>query len=117
VNAVVPISARRILLARVIAIAADVIQIALLPMVIAGAISPVDDLLDLVVAMVLTYLVGWHIAFVPSFIVKLLPIAEFAPTWTAAIFIATWRDKAPAQPLPPPLPRTEFIDIDPGSVR
>ena len=45
--------------------------------------------LDVVVAIVLTLLVGWHIAFIPSFIIKALPFADMAPTWTIAVLIAT----------------------------
>ena len=37
----------------------------------------------------LTWLVGWHYAFLPSFIVKVVPMFDLAPTWTIAIFFAT----------------------------
>jgi hypothetical protein len=93
----------RIWLARFVAIAADAIQIAVWPAFAAGAVSPFEDLLDVIVAGILTYLVGWHIAFVPSFIVKLMPVADLAPTWTIAILVATRNSRA----APPP----EFIDV------
>jgi hypothetical protein len=54
-----------------------------------GFVSPFDAVLDVIVAVVLTLLVGWHIAFIPSFIIKALPFADLAPTWTLAILIAT----------------------------
>jgi len=54
-----------------------------------GFISPASDALDVVVCIVLSLLVGWHIAFLPSFIIKMLPVGDLAPTWTIAIFIAT----------------------------
>jgi hypothetical protein len=79
----------RIWLARAIAVAADVLQIAVFPAFVEGAFSPLDDVLDVVVAAALTLLVGWHIAFLPSFVVKLMPMADLAPTWTIAILIAT----------------------------
>jgi hypothetical protein len=101
-----PLSPRRIWLARGVAIAADAIQIAILPASVWGAASPVDDVFDVVVAGILTLLVGWHIAFVPSFIVKLLPVADLAPTWTMAIFIATWKGK-PQGEIPAAPPRLE----------
>jgi hypothetical protein len=82
-------SPRRIWLARAAAVVADVVQVGILPVSIQGALSPVDDGLDLVVAAILTLLVGWHIAFLPSFIVKLVPVADLAPTWTIAVLIAT----------------------------
>ena len=86
-------TSRRIWAARGVAMLADAIQLAIFPAVIEGAFSPVDDVFDLLVAGVLTLLVGWHIAFIPSFIVKLMPVADLAPTWTVAIFIATWGSK------------------------
>jgi hypothetical protein len=88
-------SPRRIWLARAIAVAADVVQVAIFPAFIQGALSPFEDALDVIVALLLTLLVGWHIAFIPSFIVKLFPIADLAPTWTIAIFIATRGSKSP----------------------
>jgi hypothetical protein len=94
----VALSPRRIWLARGVAIAADAIQLAVFPAFIGGAVSPFDDLFDIVVAGILTLLVGWHIAFIPSFIVKLVPVADLAPTWTMAIFIATWGNKSQVAP-------------------
>lgn len=82
-------STRRIWIARVIAIAADVVQICIFPFVVQGVASPVNDAVDVVVCIILVVLVGWHIAFIPSFIIKLLPIADLAPTWTIAVLIAT----------------------------
>jgi hypothetical protein len=86
-----PISARRIWLARSIAMAADLVQIGLSPYFAEGAISPFDFVLDIVVGALLVLLVGWHIAFLPSAIIELLPIVDLAPTWTAAAFIATYK--------------------------
>jgi len=83
------ISARRIWLARGLAVAADLIQIVFFPVLSEGFASPLDAVLDAVVAVLLTLLVGWHIAFIPSFIIKALPIADMAPTWTLAVLFAT----------------------------
>jgi len=96
-----PISARRIWLARGIAVIADVVQIALMPLFAEGIASPINDVLDVIVAAILILLVGWHIAFIPSFVIKMLPFADLAPTWTIAALIAT-RGKVPEKPLPPP---------------
>jgi hypothetical protein len=46
--------------AMVLAIAADALQIVAFPLFADGAISPFDDLLDFIVALSLTRLVGWH---------------------------------------------------------
>jgi hypothetical protein len=75
--------------AYIIAMCADAIEIGLAPLFSEGFMSPLDDILDTVVCVVLTMLLGWHIAFIPSYVIKLLPIADFAPTWTIAVLIAT----------------------------
>jgi hypothetical protein len=79
----------RVPLAWIVAIAADVIQWVIWPVFLAGAASPVDDVIDVVVGAVLVKLLGWHWSFAPSFVVKLIPVADFAPTWTMAVFLAT----------------------------
>jgi hypothetical protein len=86
VNAV---STTRIRAARAVAISADVLQIAVFPLFAEGFISPLDDALDVLVCLVLTWLVGWYYAFLPSFIVKVVPMMDLAPTWTIAILFAT----------------------------
>jgi hypothetical protein len=89
------LSTRRIWIARAVAAAADVIQIALFPIFSPGLISPIDDIVDLLVCVILFFLIGWHMALIPSFLVKVLPVADLAPTWTIAVAIATWGKKAP----------------------
>ena len=42
-----------------------------------------------VAALVLWRLLGWHWVLIPSFVVELLPVAELAPTWTAAVWWMT----------------------------
>ncbi|HMK30055.1 MAG TPA: hypothetical protein VK473_10255 [Terriglobales bacterium] len=81
-------------LAWLVAIAADCLQIAALPLFAAGAISPADDLLDLVVAFVLIRLLGWHWAFLPSLLAELVPRMDLFPTWTAAVYFVTRRQAA-----------------------
>ena len=41
------------------------------------------------VAVAMVLLVGWHIAFIPTFIIESLPLVDLAPTWTVAALIAT----------------------------
>jgi len=47
--------------------------------------SPADDVLDLALAGILTYLLGWHWEFLPSFLVKLTPGIDLFPCWTLAV--------------------------------
>jgi len=75
----------RLRTAMILAIVADVLQLAVLPLVIEGAESPVDDILDLSVGGLLTWLLGWHWEFLPSFAGKLMPGVDMVPLWTLAV--------------------------------
>jgi hypothetical protein len=75
----------RLRVAMILAIVADALQIVVLPLFVEGAASPADDVLDLVMAAVLTYLLGWHWEFLPSFFAKLVPGMDLAPLWTLAV--------------------------------
>ena len=68
-----------------LAIIADVLQLIVFPLFIEGAGSPADDILDLGVAGVLGYLLGWHWEFLPSFLGKLVPGVDLVPFWTLAV--------------------------------
>ena len=71
--------------ALILAIAADLTQMVALPWFLEGAASPLDDLLDLAIAGVLGFLLGWHWEFLPSFAGKLIPGVDIAPLWTIAV--------------------------------
>ena len=71
--------------AMVIAIIADALQIAVLPLFVEGALSPADDVLDLAVGVAMVNLVGWHWEFLPSFLAKLVPGVDLVPFWTLAV--------------------------------
>ena len=83
------VSPRRILAARAIAIAADLLQRGLFPFFVQGAASPASDAVDFVVAALLVALLGWHIAFLPTFLIELVPMVDLFPSWTAAVFFVT----------------------------
>lgn len=92
---------RRVVAARAVAILADAVQLGLLPLFVEGALSTANDVLDVVVAVVMIALIGWHWSFVPAFLSELIPFFDLVPTWTAAVFIAT-RNSAAAMPPQPP---------------
>ncbi len=92
---------RRVLTARAVALTADLVQIVGFPVFGEGFASPWNDALDVVVAGVLTALVGWHWSFVPSAAAELIPVFDLVPTWTAAVLLAT-RGAPPAAPRPAP---------------
>jgi hypothetical protein len=104
----VELDRRKVIAARTIAVMADAVQVGLLPLFLEGALSTVNDVLDVAVAGILTALVGWHWAFVPSFVAELVPVLNLVPSWTAAVFIATRNSSAavsaPEAPLPLPPP-------------
>jgi hypothetical protein len=80
-----------------VAITADALQWALFPIVMEGALSPVNNAIDLFVGAVMVWLLGWHLAFLPSFAMKLVPFVDLVPTWTAAVWLAT-RKHLPDEP-------------------
>ena len=92
----------RIRAARLIAAAVDLFQIALLPTFLPAALSGIDNVVDIAAAVVLVTLVRWHWAFLPSFLVELVPVAEIAPTWTLAVYIATRGAASEGSAQPPP---------------
>jgi hypothetical protein len=75
----------RLRAAMVLAIAADILQLAIFPLFVEGAESPADDILDFCVGAVLVYLMGWHWEFLPSFLGKLVPGVDLVPFWTLAV--------------------------------
>ncbi len=83
------LSPRRILVARVIAVVADAVQIGLMPLFASGAVSPFNDVLDVAVAVVMIRLLGWHPAFLPTLIAELIPLVDVFPSWTIAVLFAT----------------------------
>src|ERR1035437_664136 len=75
----------RLRAALILAIVADVLQMVVFPLFVEGAASPADDVLDLGIGGVLTYLLGWHWEFLPSFVAKLVPGVDLVPFWTLAV--------------------------------
>ena len=69
----------------ILAIVADVLQMVVFPLFVEGAASPADDVLDLGIGGALTYLLGWHWEFLPSFLAKLVPGVDLVPFWTLAV--------------------------------
>jgi len=92
---VTALSRRRVLLAYAAALAVDGMQIGL-GAATGGLSMLVDKGLDLVAAVLLWALLGWHWALLPSFLVELVPVVELAPTWTAAVWFITRGGRPPA---------------------
>ena len=89
-----PLTSGRRLAAWGVALVADLVQIVIVPLFGEGAASPTNTALDVVVALTMTWLVGFHWSFVPTILVESLPVVDLAPTWTGAVFLATRGKKA-----------------------
>jgi hypothetical protein len=72
-----------------VAIMADAIQIIGMPLFAPGVISPADTVLDLATAAILSRILGWHWAFLPTMAAEMIPGLDLFPTWTAAVFFVT----------------------------
>jgi hypothetical protein len=83
------VTRRHVLAARVLAVLADGLQLGLLPLFVGGGLSLANDVLDVLVAGAMIALVGWHWAFVPTFLAELVPGLDLVPTWTMAALLVT----------------------------
>jgi hypothetical protein len=92
------LKSRELRAAWAVAIAADGIQIIVLPLFAAGAMSPADGLVDVGVALILSRLLGWHWAFLPTLLAELIPALDLFPTWTAAVAYVSWERVRSAGP-------------------
>jgi hypothetical protein len=88
----------RLRTAMLLAIAADVLEMIVFPLFVEGFDSPTADLLDLCIGGVLTWLLGWHWEFAPSFVAKLLPGVDFVPLWTLAVANVYRKSRQIAEP-------------------
>ncbi len=75
----------RMKVALALAILADIVQLLILPAYIEGAAFPPDDIIDICMAGILSWLLGWHWEFLPSFAGKLIPGVDLVPLWTLAV--------------------------------
>jgi len=91
-----PLSKTRARTALVIAIVVDVIQIAI------QTTGPfqilVDWPLDLLTGLAMMALVGFHWAFLPTFLAEAVPWLDVVPTWTLAVMFATRNREAVEAP-------------------
>lgn len=80
---------RRKLVARWVAVAADLLQIVVFPTFFPGFLSPLNGVLDVLVGFAMVRMLGWHVAFLPTFVAELMPFVDLFPTWTLAVFYVT----------------------------
>ena len=100
----------RMIVAMAMAIAADGLQLLLGPL---GWVI-IDQAIDCVTMVLITWVIGFHILLLPTFAVELVPVLEDLPTWTActAAVIALRKREQRIQPPPPPSPPSKpAIDV------
>jgi hypothetical protein len=83
--------------ALLIALAVDALQIVVFPAFFPGIVSPFDNTLDVVTGIFMVVLLGWHLAFLPTFIAEVLPFVDLFPSWTLAVLFVT-RKKVTSSP-------------------
>lgn len=100
----------RILLAFLVAIAADGFQIMLGPF----GWTFFDEVIDVITMIATSLLIGFHPLLLPTFLVELIPLIDMLPTWTAciAIVVALRRRQQRRDPSPSPTARPpQVIDV------
>lgn len=103
----------RLRVAMILAIVADALQLVIFPLFVQGAMSPIDDLLDVGVGAILAALLGWHWEFLPSFLAKLVPGVDLVPLWTLAVANVYRKSKQAAVSMEE-IPREEPAPRGPG---
>ena len=61
----------------------------------------IDQGLDAVAMVLTTWILGFHVLLLPTFVVKLVPVVDELPTWTACVAAVIALRKR-GQSLPPP---------------
>jgi hypothetical protein len=94
---------KRIILALAIAVVADAIQFPIVAVEATGIFSIpgelADFLVDCVVMVVATLLLGFHRILLPTLFVEVIPGLDLFPTWTACVTYVIWlRKKEHVQP-------------------
>jgi hypothetical protein len=97
------VTPRRKKVALAIAALADAIQLGFFPVFAEGALSPPDDALDAVVALLLLLTLGWRWRLLAALAVELVPGVAVFPTWTAFVLMVR-SDAPPPNVLPTVVP-------------
>jgi len=78
------LTAKRIVLAFAVALAADAVQLAMVPL---GPLAVLPhEAIDVVVMGLTCWLLGFHVLLLPTFVLELVPVlGGVSPTWTACV--------------------------------
>ena len=75
------LSRTRIILALLVALAADGLQMILGPFGWAGP----DEVIDVIALALTSWILGFHLLLLPTFVVEFIPVADMLPSWTACV--------------------------------
>ncbi len=101
------LSRRRIVLAFAAAVVGDAIQLGLLQFGWMG----VDEVIDVVLMVVISVLIGFHPLFLPTFVAEFLPIVDLLPTWTGCVALVVALRRKAERAAPRVISPTDSIDI------
>jgi hypothetical protein len=87
----------RIIFALAVAIAADGLQFLIGPL----GWTFGDQIIDTTTMILTSWLIGFHILLLPTFVVELIPLLEDLPTWTACVIAVIVLRKREQRKLPP----------------
>jgi len=97
----------RVRWAYVIAMATDVLQLALGPF----GWAFVDELLDVAAMILITRAIGFHAMLLPTFALEFVPFTDMLPTWTGCVaLVVALRRRQEVATVPAPGP---IIDVKP----
>jgi hypothetical protein len=102
-----PLTRARMIFALAIAVAADGLQLLLGP----PGWAFIDQAIDCMAMILVSWVIGFHILLLPTFVIELVPVLEDLPTWTActaAVIVLRKREQRTPPPSPPDKP---VIDI------
>jgi hypothetical protein len=88
----------RIILALVVAVIADGLQLIFSPLPF------IDQMIDVVAFVLTAWALGFHLLLLPTFIAELFPVVDLLPTWTACVIAVIALRKREQSAPPPPLP-------------
>jgi hypothetical protein len=94
-------------LAYLVAVATDLLQLALGPLGWAGA----DQVLDVAAAAIEWRLLGFHPLLLPTFMIEFLPLTDVLPTWTGCVALVVAVRRRDQENTPPPPSSGEVIDV------
>jgi hypothetical protein len=106
-----PLTATRVVLAVLIAVAADGLQFFLGPFGWTFA----DQIIDVIAMILITLTIGFHPLFLPTFVAEFVPVLGMLPTWTGCVVLAVYmmgKREQNATPTPPVTrPPSDVIDV------